>query len=245
MAVLFLVGEGRETPEIVTQLLDVEKNPGKPNYHMAAEEPLVLHASAFDNLSFEWTPKTLWGLTEHYERIYEQYSVAAAQALNSLRFVKSCNVRVSDAVHFAKMCNLSSGGLLSDHLKRDEDVQTESNAKQGEGRKNNAMMCDADKAEHGKDEEKEESDVTPPAKRLRIEPRKLFVHSKQAFVGWGQVLQVLDEKCQLAYPYPTTGAVQNASKKMPLNPGMYLFVTYALFYMYIMGVVPSCCLIVC
>jgi len=87
MAVLFLVGEGRETPAIVTQLLDVKKNQGKPNYHMAAEEPLVLHSCAFDNLSFKWTPKTLWGLTEHYERLYDQHSVAAAQALNSLRYV--------------------------------------------------------------------------------------------------------------------------------------------------------------
>ncbi|EAQ86611.1 hypothetical protein CHGG_07864 [Chaetomium globosum CBS 148.51] len=42
VAILFLVGQGLEKPSIVTDLLDVEKNPRKPNYAMAEEVPLVL-----------------------------------------------------------------------------------------------------------------------------------------------------------------------------------------------------------
>ncbi|ROT43519.1 pseudouridine synthase [Sodiomyces alkalinus F11] len=42
VAVLFLVGQGLEPPSIVSELLDVERNPRKPSYQMAHEVPLVL-----------------------------------------------------------------------------------------------------------------------------------------------------------------------------------------------------------
>ncbi|KAK3490732.1 pseudouridine synthase [Neurospora hispaniola] len=53
VAVLFLVGQGLEPPSIVQQLLDVEKNPRKPNYVMADEVPLVLWDCIFPKLSDE------------------------------------------------------------------------------------------------------------------------------------------------------------------------------------------------
>ncbi|KAH7146426.1 pseudouridine synthase [Dactylonectria macrodidyma] len=42
VAVLFLVGQRLEKPDIITQLLDTAANPCKPNYVMADEVPLVL-----------------------------------------------------------------------------------------------------------------------------------------------------------------------------------------------------------
>ncbi|KAK6441016.1 pseudouridine synthase deg1 [Oleoguttula sp. CCFEE 5521] len=42
MAVLFLVGQGWEQPELVDQLLDVSTTPGRPVYDMASDVPLVL-----------------------------------------------------------------------------------------------------------------------------------------------------------------------------------------------------------
>ncbi|KAK0759943.1 hypothetical protein N5P37_007019, partial [Trichoderma harzianum] len=42
VAVLFLVGQGLEQPSLVSELLDVERNPRRPNYVMADEVPLVL-----------------------------------------------------------------------------------------------------------------------------------------------------------------------------------------------------------
>lgn len=42
VAVLFLVGQGYEKPSIVDDLLDVQKNPGRPVYEMASDVPLVL-----------------------------------------------------------------------------------------------------------------------------------------------------------------------------------------------------------
>ena len=42
VAILFLVGQGLESPSVVTELLDVSRNPSKPVYNMADEVPLVL-----------------------------------------------------------------------------------------------------------------------------------------------------------------------------------------------------------
>jgi tRNA pseudouridine38/39 synthase len=42
VGILFLVGQRLEKPSIVSELLDVEANPRKPNYNMADEAPLVL-----------------------------------------------------------------------------------------------------------------------------------------------------------------------------------------------------------
>lgn len=42
MSILFLVGQGLESPSIVPELLDASKNPRKPGYEMASDAPLVL-----------------------------------------------------------------------------------------------------------------------------------------------------------------------------------------------------------
>ncbi|XP_053676249.1 tRNA pseudouridine(38/39) synthase [Anopheles nili] len=53
MAVLLLVGEGKESPSIVKELLDVEKNPCKPQYSMASDVPLNLYDCQFNEKSSE------------------------------------------------------------------------------------------------------------------------------------------------------------------------------------------------
>ncbi|KAL1867443.1 hypothetical protein VTK73DRAFT_4181 [Phialemonium thermophilum] len=50
VAVLFAVGQGLEPSSIVSDLLDVQKNPRRPNYNMADEVPLVLWDCIFPNL---------------------------------------------------------------------------------------------------------------------------------------------------------------------------------------------------
>jgi tRNA pseudouridine38/39 synthase len=42
VGVLFLVGQGLEEPSIIDELLDIERNPGRPQYDMADDAPLVL-----------------------------------------------------------------------------------------------------------------------------------------------------------------------------------------------------------
>lgn len=50
VAMIFAVGQGLEPPSIVSELLDVEKQPRKPNYNMADEVPLVLWDCIFPDL---------------------------------------------------------------------------------------------------------------------------------------------------------------------------------------------------
>ena len=58
MAILFLVGQKLEEPEIVRDLLDVEKYPTKPEYEMAYDIPLVLYDCLFDNLEWRYPEET-------------------------------------------------------------------------------------------------------------------------------------------------------------------------------------------
>ena len=80
MSLLFMVGQGQENPEIITQLLDIERTPAKPQYQMAPELPLVLHQCGFDNMQTLYQPQVLWALTEHFEGLWERHVVAAARA---------------------------------------------------------------------------------------------------------------------------------------------------------------------
>ncbi|KAL6094934.1 pus3 [Pungitius sinensis] len=53
MALLLLIGQKLEAPEIINQLLDVKSNPRKPQYSMAVDYPLVLHDCHFEGLSWK------------------------------------------------------------------------------------------------------------------------------------------------------------------------------------------------
>lgn len=48
-SVLFMVGLGHESPTVVTELLDLERTPRKPQYPMAPEHALLLWRSGYDN----------------------------------------------------------------------------------------------------------------------------------------------------------------------------------------------------
>ncbi|KAF9407452.1 hypothetical protein HW555_012530 [Spodoptera exigua] len=48
MGVLLLIGQGKEAPEVIKELLDVEKNPRKPQYNMALDLPLNLFHCSYD-----------------------------------------------------------------------------------------------------------------------------------------------------------------------------------------------------
>jgi hypothetical protein len=52
-AVLLMVGRGQEQPSIMQQLLDISCCPCKPQYSLAAEEPLLLFACGFDSINWQ------------------------------------------------------------------------------------------------------------------------------------------------------------------------------------------------
>lgn len=58
MAVLLLIGLNREDPQVIQELLDVEKNPRKPQYSLASDIPLNLYGTVFEE-------KDNWIINQH------------------------------------------------------------------------------------------------------------------------------------------------------------------------------------
>lgn len=89
VAVLFLIGQGLESPFVVDSLLDIMKTPRKPQYTMAPELPLILRSCLFDKVSFMCSSDTRQALIEHFKDEYHQYMLQAAiyyEALSCLSF---------------------------------------------------------------------------------------------------------------------------------------------------------------
>ncbi|KAI4966113.1 hypothetical protein ZWY2020_046460 [Hordeum vulgare] len=77
VAVLFLVGQGLESPCVVDSLLDITKTPRKPQYTMAPELPLILILS-IDRVNFMCSSDASQALIEHLKDEYHQYMLQAA-----------------------------------------------------------------------------------------------------------------------------------------------------------------------
>ncbi len=95
MSVLFLVGQGKEKPSIVDQLLDIEQNPCKPQYPMASELPLVLYDCEFDDI--EWLTDTECQLhnIQKLQKVWAQHEIQAVMTRHMLQEFDSANVRIT------------------------------------------------------------------------------------------------------------------------------------------------------
>eukprot|EP00977_Amphora_coffeiformis_P000894 scaffold190_cov171-Amphora_coffeaeformis.AAC.19 len=100
VSILFMIGKGLEEPQVVEELLDVQKHPGKPAYPLADEKPLVLHDCAYPNLQFGCTIRNLWTVTCHQEKRWEDLVLAAARIRNSLDKMGASQLQASDVQRF-------------------------------------------------------------------------------------------------------------------------------------------------
>jgi len=78
VAVLFLVGDGKERPSIVADLLDVEKFPSRPNYEMASEAPLLLYDIAYAGIEWTYSPATLASVAAAWLKAQHDLSLRSA-----------------------------------------------------------------------------------------------------------------------------------------------------------------------
>ncbi|XP_014846659.1 PREDICTED: tRNA pseudouridine(38/39) synthase isoform X2 [Poecilia mexicana] len=85
MAVLLLIGQKLEAPEIIDQLLDVEKNPRKPQYSMAVDYPLVLYDCHFDGLTWQQEAEEVSHVLSSLQRHWTQSAVKAHVLLGMIR----------------------------------------------------------------------------------------------------------------------------------------------------------------
>ncbi|XP_011621926.1 tRNA pseudouridine(38/39) synthase isoform X1 [Amborella trichopoda] len=65
VAVLFMVGQGLESPDVIDALLDTTKTTRKPQYTMAPELPLVLRSCEFEAVDFMCSSDASQALHEH------------------------------------------------------------------------------------------------------------------------------------------------------------------------------------
>ncbi|CAG5905605.1 unnamed protein product [Menidia menidia] len=77
MAVLLLIGQKLEAPDIIDQLLDVEKNPRKPQYSMAVDYPLVLYDCHFEGVSWQREAEELNHALSSLQQHWTQSTVKA------------------------------------------------------------------------------------------------------------------------------------------------------------------------
>ncbi|KAF1469933.1 tRNA pseudouridine(38/39) synthase, partial [Eudyptula minor novaehollandiae] len=85
VAILFLIGQRMESPEIIDELLDVEKNPRKPQYSMAVEFPLVLYDCEFENLQWLYDREVQEFNITHLQQLWADHAVKTQVLRNMLR----------------------------------------------------------------------------------------------------------------------------------------------------------------
>ncbi|KAI3431913.1 tRNA pseudouridine synthase [Psidium guajava] len=78
VAVMFMVGQGLESPNVIDALLDTDGTPRKPQYTMAPEMPLILQSCEFQGVRFICSSDARQALHVHLEEAYQTYELQAA-----------------------------------------------------------------------------------------------------------------------------------------------------------------------
>ncbi|KAJ4952413.1 hypothetical protein NE237_029245 [Protea cynaroides] len=78
VAVLFMIGQGLESPSVIDILLDTSRTPRKPQYAMAPELPLIFYSCEFRDLSFVCSLDAQKTWNEHLKHEFQTYRLKAA-----------------------------------------------------------------------------------------------------------------------------------------------------------------------
>ncbi|WOL12473.1 tRNA pseudouridine(38/39) synthase isoform X2 [Canna indica] len=77
VAVLFMIGQRLESPEVIDVLLDISKTCRKPQYNMAPELPLILQCCEFESLEFICSSDASQALHEQLTSEVQRYMLQA------------------------------------------------------------------------------------------------------------------------------------------------------------------------
>lgn len=86
VAVLFLVGQRKEEPGIIDELLDIDKYPCKPQYSMSSECPLILFDCQYENIDWLYDRVEVEKIIKHLQ---DQWLTPQIQATVIKRMVDS------------------------------------------------------------------------------------------------------------------------------------------------------------
>ncbi|KAI8433362.1 hypothetical protein MSG28_015403 [Choristoneura fumiferana] len=88
MGVLILIGQGKESPDIVKELLDIEKYPRKPQYSMALDVPLNLFHCSYgleDTQRWIYDKEELRTVITQLQGAWTLYNIKSTMIQDSLR----------------------------------------------------------------------------------------------------------------------------------------------------------------
>ncbi|KAL2653538.1 hypothetical protein R1flu_021666 [Riccia fluitans] len=102
-AVLFMVGQGYESPKIVDDLLVHASNTTrKPQYTMASEKPLLLRGCGFQGLNFYCPPRAMKQLQLHLEKLLDEALVHVSLIHEALEDLPLSGVSDTEHIHKLK-----------------------------------------------------------------------------------------------------------------------------------------------
>ncbi|ESQ33382.1 hypothetical protein EUTSA_v10007608mg [Eutrema salsugineum] len=85
VAVLFMIGQGVESVDVIDTMLDTTKIPRKPQYLLASEIPLVLRTCEFENVDFICSSGAAESLRTHFKNESLRYQLESVIFQEALR----------------------------------------------------------------------------------------------------------------------------------------------------------------
>lgn len=90
VAVLFRIGEGLEKPSVIQELLDIDKNPCRPQYSMASEVPLNLFDCQYDGVDWNYNDEALLIVLKRVQSLWTDHQVKATMLKAALDEIEDC-----------------------------------------------------------------------------------------------------------------------------------------------------------
>jgi tRNA pseudouridine38/39 synthase len=84
VAILLLIGQGKEEIDLIKSLLNIEKYPCTPNYQIASELPLVLFDCQFDSIEWIYDQSALRLTICHLQRHWSSFQIRATMIKSML-----------------------------------------------------------------------------------------------------------------------------------------------------------------
>ncbi|KAI1280573.1 tRNA pseudouridine(38/39) synthase [Halotydeus destructor] len=117
VAVLLLVGEGYEQPDIIKKLLDIETNPRKPQYNMALEHPLNLFDCRYEeeeDMNWVVDDTALTDTVSHLQSLWSENAVKCQMIKRMLEVL--CNLGTKQ-IQVRSQHEILSGGVRHNNYK--------------------------------------------------------------------------------------------------------------------------------
>ena len=101
VAVLLLIGEGLEDDTVIDELLDIETNPCRPAYQMAADLPLNLYRTEYEDLNWVHDPSSSELAIKTTQRLWTEHALRAAMIRDKLREMEdACHLDIHSQAEY-------------------------------------------------------------------------------------------------------------------------------------------------